>query len=114
MADETQQAIDIHYIKSNAFREAACDGALGGGTPSGKLWIGFYTERNPLPRIVRHQLVPIGPDTFGIDPAEPGTVLDSRAGVVRNLEFGLYLTLDTARQLHEWLGRQLEAAEGKK
>ena len=45
-------------MKSNAFREVACDGALGGPTSQKKLWIAFYTERLPIPRIAEYNVVP--------------------------------------------------------
>ena len=50
--------IDIHYMKTSDFREIACDGALGGPTPHGKLWLAFYSERYPLPRVMRQKLAP--------------------------------------------------------
>jgi hypothetical protein len=103
-----QKTIDINYIKSNDYREVACDGAIGGATPSEKLWVAFYTERLPLPRIARHELISTSSSDMRVDPDKPPLVLDGRAGIVRNVEFGLYLTRDAARTLHAWLGSQIE------
>jgi hypothetical protein len=109
--EDTQSTVDINYLKSVAYREVACDGAIGSLTPKGKLWLAFYTERLPLPRIVRHELISsTEPQELRIDPDKPGVTIDGRAGVVRNVEFGLYLSVSTARKLHEWLGSQLEAS----
>lgn len=118
MADEEfPTTVDINYVKSADFREITCDGVLGGLTPRSKLWVAFYTERLPLPRIVRHELKQAAESgVLTIDPNKPGTLIEGRVGVIRNVEFGLYLTVDTARQLHEWLGRQIietEKAEGE-
>jgi hypothetical protein len=113
MSDEDgEPTLDINYIKSPNFREVACDGLLGGPTPKGKLWLAFFTERLPLPRIVRHALAPANePDELVLDQSKPGTLIDGRTGLIRNVEFGLYMSLATARELQEWLGRQIEAIE---
>jgi hypothetical protein len=101
--------ITIHYDKVASYREVACDGALGGPTPQQKLWLAFYTERFPLPRIVEQSLqkAPL-PDTFQIDETIPANVLDSKTGIIRNVEFGVYLSLDSAERLYTWLGAQIE------
>jgi hypothetical protein len=111
--DAPDPTIDINYLKSGDYREVSCDGAVGGPTPSEKIWIGFYTERLPVARVVRHKLLPIeGTEEFILDPNSEPVTIDSRAGVIRNLEFGLYLTQDTAKHLHEWLGKQIKINEG--
>ena len=109
MADQDPgKTIHINYIKSNDYREVACDGALGSSTPAGKLWVAFYTERLPLPRIVRHELQQSAESSeLRIDPNSPGVTIDGRVGIVRNVEFGLYMSPEAARKLHEWLGEQL-------
>jgi len=105
-----QATVDIHYIKTPDFREVACDGALGGPTPRGKLWLAFYNERFPLPRVVQHQLTPAPAGDLTIDESKPGVVVETRRGVVRSVEFGVYLDLDTAAKLHRWLGNYLTEA----
>jgi hypothetical protein len=108
-SEDPKSTIIINYIKSLSYREAACDGAVGSVTPTRKLWLAFFTERLPLPRIVRHEMIP-SPEGNGltIDPDKPPEVIEGRAGVVRNVEFGLYLSPSAAKTLHEWLGSQLE------
>jgi hypothetical protein len=110
---DPQNTIDINYQKSEQYREVYCDGAVGSQTPPGSLWVGFYTERLPLPRIVRHEMI-ASPDSaeLRIDPDKPGVVLEGKVGIVRNVEFGLYLSVPTARKLHEWLGSQIELMKG--
>lgn len=116
MAEEpTEPTIDVHYLKSPSYRESSCDGVVGGQTPANKIWIGFYSERLPMPRVVRHKLLPTGEnkDEFQFDPDTPPVVVESRSGIVRNLEFGLYLTPETAQTLHSWLGNQLASIKGE-
>jgi hypothetical protein len=107
-------SIDIHYLKCSGYREASCDGAVGGLTPQNKLWVGFYTERLPIPKVVKHQLKFSGKDDLVIDESVPPIPVEARSGLIRNLEFGLYLTSETASELHQWLGRQLDLIHGRK
>lgn len=102
------QSLTINYLKSSDFREVACDGVLGGPTPTGNLWLAFYTERFPLPRIVRHKLKSIE-GAYAIDDEVPAEPVESREGIIRNVEFGLYMSVATAEQLHAWLGRTIES-----
>lgn len=107
--------IDIHYLKTTDFREVACDGALGGPTPHGKLWLAFYSERFPLPRVMR-QKVNTSAQGVRLDNETPATVVEARHGLIRNVEFGVYMSLDTAADLHQWLGEYLakEKRQGEK
>jgi hypothetical protein len=108
-ADGEPPAIDIHYQKTPDFREVACDGALGGPTPEGKVWLAFYAERFPLPRIVRQDLVAnTDAQTFALDKSKPAEVIESKRGIIRSVEFGIYLSIDKAAEFHEWLGKMLQ------
>lgn len=113
-AEPAQPTVDINYIKSRDFREIGCDGVIGGPTPTSKLWLAFFTERLPLPRIVRYNLVQSGQEgEFSVDPAQPGAPVEAREGVVRNVEFGVYLSIESAEQLRDWLGRNIDALKGE-
>lgn len=103
--------IDVHYLKSEGFREVACDGVMGGPTPHGKLWLSFYSERFPLPRVVRQEVRPVEGDRF--ETSGPGSVLESRSGMIRNVEFGVYMSVETATQLRDWLTKQIELFQGR-
>jgi hypothetical protein len=112
--DPPAPTIDVHYVKSTAYREVSCDGAVGGETPANKLWIGFYSERLPIPRVVQHQLLRTDKEgEFQMDPDKPPVPIEGRTGILRNLEFGLYLSSATAASLHEWLGHQLAIMKGE-
>ncbi|MBY5488678.1 hypothetical protein ELH49_20715 [Rhizobium ruizarguesonis] len=102
--EKSSPTVDINYIKAAGYREISCDGILGGPTPSEKMWLAFYSERLPIPKLMRHSLQPGGgPDEWALDPKSPPVVLESRTGVVRNVEVGLYMSIDTAEQLRDWL-----------
>jgi len=112
--DSPAQSLEINYLKSNAYREAACDGALGGPTPQKKLWIAFYTERFPIPRIAEYNVVPASKaGSFQLDTSTPPTIVEGRKGIIRNIEFGLYLSLEAAEQLHGWLTSQISSMKAE-
>lgn len=122
MTDETIPApdgqptsIDIHYLKSPSFREVNSDGALGGPTPQGKLWIAFYSERFPLPRVMRQPLKQTagndGQPVFETD--GPGSIIEARQGIIRSVEFGVYMNKESAEQLRDWITEKLKLLEGE-
>ncbi len=115
MAVESPKTIDFNYIKSGDFREVSCDGVVGGPTPQGKVWLAFFTERFPLPRIVRHALQETSVEgQLQLDASIPPEQLDGRSGVIRNVEFGVYLTREIAIELRNWLDKQIIDSEPKK
>lgn len=100
--------LQFHYIKGPDYREAACHGAIGGPTPQGKLWLGFFAERHPIPRIVEFEVSPPSGSLWQFDErAQPPTNVESRQGVIRHVEFGVYLDVDVAERLHQWLGENV-------
>lgn len=112
MTGDSPQTIDLNYLKTPDFREIACDGVVGGPTPQGKIWVAFYTERFPLPRIVRHGLIETGPGEFKLDTSVAPEQLDGRVGLIRNVEVGVYLSAATAKDLRDWLNKQIETLTG--
>lgn len=98
--------VDINYAQSGGFREVACDGVMGGPTPNGKVWLGFYTERFPLPRVTRHSLTRTASGASVIE--SPANVVESSEGIVRTLEFGVFLSREEAEHLTGWLASALK------
>ncbi len=113
MSIDTPKTIDLNYIKSSQFREIACDGVVGGLTPHNKIWVAFYSERFPIPRIVRQPLVETEvPGQFKLDASKAPEHLDGRVGTIRNVEFGAYLSIELAIELRDWLDKQIKMTEG--
>jgi hypothetical protein len=103
-AEEKKDTVRFHYLKSYGFRTVHADGAMGGPTPRGKgLHIAFYAERAPIPTMTVHKVT---------DSQQLGEeILDersSRDGIVRELEVDVVMDIGAARDLHGWLGQQLE------
>lgn len=98
------QKIIIYNKISNSFRELHVDGAYGGVTPKGLFNINFYAERLAIPKssnfnIEEDRLVKINDSE------------DSKDGIIREFETGVYMTIETAKEFHKWLGEQLSKFE---
>lgn len=106
-SDASSPVFQINYLKSNDYREVHCDGLIGNPITPDRLWISFYSERFPIPRIVGFRSE-IHDNQVRIDETQTPIFSDSREGLVRNVEFGLYLDLGVAERMHEWLGKQIE------
>lgn len=106
--------LSFNYIKGPGYREIPCDGAIGGLAPQGKLWMAFYAERYPLPRIVAYD-VPAPtegqPKVTLNESASTPSYIESREGIIRHVEFCAYLDIDGAERLRDWLTQKI--SEGR-
>jgi hypothetical protein len=102
--------IEFNYIKGNLFRVIHADGVMSNGTPRGNLFLGFYSERFPLP----------DSQTFEINEESRVTseVIEKRKinsnGIMREVEVGVMLDIEVAKVLVLSLSqliRQVEANE---
>lgn len=99
----------VHQIKSNLYRNIHVDGAFGGITPQGGIHLALFSERTPIPSEV----------VLEFD-SETGAKEDKRErvqrdGLVREMEVGAILSIDTAKNLGIWLlekVREIEAVIG--
>lgn len=104
--DEQQsRTLKFDYIKSNYFRVVHADGVWGDVTPNSSIHIAFWNERFPIPKRVTYE---IGAD---------GTISDSktstRRGIVREVEVGVILDVETAKILVSWLQDRVEEIESE-
>jgi hypothetical protein len=106
MADEskTPQTLQFHYIKSPDYREIACHGVIGNPTPNGKIWVAFFAQRSPIPRVVEYSVIDGQSVQFNETTAGAPVSVESRRGIVRHVEFTAYLDLEVAENLQKWLG----------
>ena len=105
--DKKAATFTVHNKISKSFRELHVDGAYGGITPKGLCNINFYAERLAIPKasefkIEDEKLVKISDSA------------DSKKGIIREFETGVYMTIDTAKELHKWLGDQIIFFEEQK
>ena len=103
---EPPEKIRIEYVKSNFFRVVHVDGAFGGTTPRLDLFITFYSERFPIPRILTYEMSPQGAPIKEIVEER-----ESKEGIIRESEVGLLLDLPSAKSLLQWLGEKVAELE---
>jgi hypothetical protein len=106
MNEAPPEKLRIEYIKSNFFRIVHADGAIGGTSPRLELFITFYSERFPIPKVLVYQKTPEG------SPGEELTAeRESKAGIIREAEVGVTLDLPTAKSLAVWLNEKIAELE---
>lgn len=108
--------LQFHYIKAPDYQEVTCDGVVGSVTPAGqKICMSVYTERAPIPRMISFTVETADGNIVQFDErsAQPSHV-ESRQGVVRNVHTSVYLEVDTAKRLIEWLTARVGELEARK
>ncbi len=99
---EQPKKVRFNFIKSNYFRVVHMDGAHGGVTPHGQIFVSVYNERAPIPQATLHVVDSAG--TLGKEAREERIV---KEGLVREVEVGMIMDLATAESLHQWLGEKI-------
>ena len=95
--------VAFDYIKSQNFRVVRADGAIGGVTPNGRIHFALYSERPAIPKRRVHELAEDG----RIGKMIPEETV-SRDSIVREMEVDVFLRINVARTLHEWLGDKIQ------
>lgn len=100
----TNEKITFHYIKNQGFRVLHVDGCIGSITPQGNIHLSVFSERPAIPRELTHKLT---------DNHEVGEIVErvSREGIVREMDADLILTLNTAKNIYQWLGEKINQLE---
>lgn len=98
--------LTFHNKINPQYREIHVDGAHGGITTRRLINLSFYAERLPIPK------------STDITIDEKGKVLkkeassDSKFGVLREYELGIYMDLGTAKEILEFLKLKIKELEG--
>ena len=94
---ENMPSIQIHYEKNPMYRTIFADGAVGGIAPTNLVNLSFYATRNAIPKSIIHNVSDDGV-------LDDGNVSDdSKAGFIREIEIGVYMTKQTAKDLYNFL-----------
>lgn len=97
-------SIKFFHEKGNFFRVIHADGAIGGLTPTRDIFMSLYSQRIAIPKVIEQHLSLEG--QVGAEVSREG-----KDGIFRELEVGVVLTPETARQIAEWLIQQAALAE---
>ena len=95
---EDKAKIRFFYIKSNFFRVIQVTGAHGGISPRGGIFAALFNERAPIPQVTTHNL---SGELVGEEITEER---QEKQGIVREVEVGITMDLQTAETFHKWLG----------
>lgn len=96
--------IDIHYLKTGNYRIFHVDGAFGGPTPNGQIYMALFVERATIPEVVRYEIKRDGSLSEEISRL-------GKTGAVREVEAGIIMNLETAKSLREWLNQKITEIE---
>ena len=108
-AEETldnMNQIEFHYLKTNNYRSFHVDGAYGGITPNGNIYMELFLERAPTPKSVLHEFDEDG--SLGKELSR-----QSKTGLIREVEAGLVLNLATAEAIEKWLAEKIEVLKSR-
>ncbi len=98
--------ITVHNKISACYRELHVDGAFGGVTPRGFINLSFYAERQPIPKSTDIEITDEGLLGEAVVNSK-----DSKQGILREFEFGIYMDVHTAKSVLEFLKTKIEDLE---
>lgn len=102
--DQAKKELFIHYKKLDNYRSFHADGFFGGPTPRGMLYIEPFIDRGITPKITKLVL-----STDGHVSKEE--VVECLEGAIREIECGIVMDLNTAKELQRWLGEKITEIE---
>ena len=101
MTENEVDQVKFTFVRSPLFRVVHSNGAWGGITPRLELSVTFYSERFPPPQHVTYEVTPDGQLGAEIE-------RDVTEGVRRESEVEVMMSMQEARNLHQWLGARIE------
>lgn len=97
MGDNT---IKFKYIFDDDYNPTYVNGAQGGINVQGEIIMNFYLERLALPNSQTHSMTPNGM----IDELVDTDPKDLNKSFVRFIKNGVVMNIQTAKNIHSWLG----------
>jgi hypothetical protein len=95
--------IQIFYVKNPLYRTIYADGLIGGPTPVNMINLTFYATRTTIPKSTLHEVE----DNGHVNPIGIASQ-DSKIGILREMEMGVYINRETAKDIYEYLKKILE------
>ena len=102
--DGDNKELLIHYKKLGNYRTYHADGFFGGPTPRGMLYIEPFIDRGITPKVTK-----LAVSTDGQTLTEE--VVECLEGAIREIECGIIIDLNTAKELQRWLGEKITDIE---
>lgn len=105
------RTVRFKYKFPDHYNPKYVNGAYGGIGPRGELVVNFYLERQPIPKEETYKVSEKGALGEPFD----RTPEDLRSQIIRFVQTGVVLNLESAKSIHKWLGdhiNNLEQAKG--
>ena len=100
---DKKDSLIIHNVKNSGYRQIHVDGAHGGITPNGFINLNFYSQRGAIPAGTEFEINNRG------DIGKPiKDIANSKKGIVREFEIGVYMDLATCESLKQFLELKIE------
>lgn len=101
--------INFKYKFDKNYNPIYINGAYGGIGPRGEIIANFYFERHPLPNCEKYDINEDG-NRLEHSSTEPEGHEDN---IIRFVETGVIMNIDSAKRVYEWLGKHIENLESK-
>lgn len=105
----TENQVTIKYKFPDDYNPKYVNGAYGGINLQGEIVVNFYFERVPVPNSITHEIANDG--TLGTPVATDPK--DLARSVLRYVQDGVVMNIEVAKQIHDWLGKQIELRESQ-
>lgn len=106
MPEQKKTKITFHNKITPHYREIHVDGAHGGITPKGLVQLSFFSERFPIPKSTDFKILSNGQIGERIKDSS-----DSKSGVIREFEIGVYMDVNTTKQVIKLLNDKIQEFE---
>lgn len=104
---KTIKEITFHHIKSDGFKTVFITGATGGATVNSLINMNLYTDRTVIPSELTFEIdnnVKLGKEIKRV----------SKQGVIRDVQVGVLMDLEVAKNLIKFLNDQIAFIESNK
>ncbi|MBN1150546.1 hypothetical protein JXA84_04920 [candidate division WOR-3 bacterium] len=99
-----EKMLKFFYKTNTAYKSHYINGVIGGLTPKGDLKLDFFSENFPVPNSVVHEL--LENNNLGKEIQR-----ELSEGIIREIECGLVMNLETAKSINQWLTEKIKEIE---
>ena len=103
------EKLKFKYLFDKSYNPVYCTGGFGGLTPRNEIVLNFFMERHPIPYSETRAINldgSIGP-VLSMKPKED----ENTAKVIRYVESGIIMDIQTAKEIRDWLNNNIEELE---
>lgn len=104
-----EKDITYKYKFADNYNPVYVNGAYGGVSAQGEIVANFFLERLPLPNSVTHKVSENNIVGEVID--EKNNPQDLNKSLIRFVQSGIIVNVETARQIRNWLDKQIKLLE---